>query len=157
MTHGHIVFLRFDGTQAAEIYAYHDGHSSIAFNELCALPAKLAEREKFRQTLPLEKRHLVNAPWQFGRLFERGAKALNTLPNFECPCASNLANWFCTLHFDTWLFVPADEMSYPGPSIEVRETVAGGGTFLISETAKKSENKPFTLDWKKELLKTIKP
>lgn len=163
MTHGQINFIRHDGAVAAMAYAYHTGHTQTAFDDLIELPRMLVERWRTYQAFRSSeeaRRHapMVSIPHTIGLMKESFRKShydanrfiqdyRATAPDFVFPQASNLANWFCSIHFDHWMIVPEDEQSYPGPNGIVREV--GPGVFELEDLSDSSKR---ILCWPLELV-----
>lgn len=178
MTHGNIWFIRKDGTLAANLYAYHTGHADKAVKDLINLPKLIAERaagqvrmnqlgvtfgEAYSKVVPVmwQPVHIIEHILE-DKGYETKAEVLvRHMPDFIEPAISSLANWFASRYADRWLFVPADEMPYPGPCVTVSEmTTADGQTlksqFLIKYRDIEDQPKELILNWSDAIIKECK-
>ena len=136
MTRGKIDFFRQDGVKVTA-YTYHDGHSRETIESLLELPRLLVERWKvFEGFQNLQSRSsywgLVGTHHSISLLKEKDRSLKETLgtldrilPDMSRPEVSNLANWFCGVHFDRWMILPEDEISEGEPDITFTEIDEG--------------------------------
>jgi len=163
-THGHIQFLDTKGEVVSHAYAYHDGHTDIAIEDILQLPRILVERwamfYAFRhpqERLLIER--LVPLPSPINRLMKRYSKSsgkkveLSDLemdePDFMYLSATALANLFCGLYVDRWQIMPVKEMSYPGIDLIIRDEGHGVFHFFSDRSSVPID---FRFNWTHELL-----
>lgn len=162
-THGHIQFLDIGGKVISHAYAYHDGHTDIAIQDILELPRTLVERwARFYAYRPIEERliieRMVPLPSPINRMMKRYSKSapkkvelddlIDNEPDFMYLNSMSLANLFCGLYVDRWMIMPVKLMSYPGVDLSIRDE--GYGIFTLASGSDLSNIVQF--NWTHELL-----
>ncbi len=171
MTHGNLEFYRQDGTLGANVYTYHDGFTEEAFQELIGLPELLVMRWRMFEATPdiFARGAAKLVPTWYGvELAMRTNFPLEeffacTYPDIWSPQASNLANWFCGIHFDRWMIIPADEMSYPGADAKIHDCGEGIFEFRCDQSGEQEDanGEPITIpavrqiNWRELLINAV--